>query len=760
MLRRLPGHRLRVAPLLLVTLALPIACVTETPEVKPPAQCVPTERYFADDVWGAFMSSSCFACHNAQGAARGTDLVLQSSNQPGFLEANLATVQNVAALERDGVSILLLKPSMQVDHGGGLVIEKDGAEYKALQELISRFKSPVQCENTEAEFNFDGVVMLDEQETLRKSALALVGRLPTAEEYERVAGGDVADVEAVLDEMLQEEAFYGRVKEIYNDLFLTNRYLGGNRAVDLLDDDDYPNRRWHEALDETQYSPEYIEAARENTNNSVAQEPLELIAYIVKNDLPFSEIVTADYMMVNGYSAQVYGITDVEFDNPADPGEFRPGRIPGVPHAGVLSSPMFLNRFPTTATNRNRHRSRMAYQFFLATDVMKLAERPVDPASIVDHNPTMNNPQCTVCHENIDPVAGTFQNWDETGRYRPPESGWFSDMRTPGYKGATVPPERWSSSLSWLGEQLAQDPLFALSAVHTLYKGLTGQTPLTVPPDPAAADYQAKMTAYEAQDKIFKEIAQRFVDDNYNLKTLVKGILLSPYFRAEEAAVEQVELAELGTARFLTPELLHRKIEATTGYPWVRRYDQRPYLLRSDEFLIFYGGIDSDAVTQRITEPNGLMSAIGQRMANEMSCTAGPRDFTLDAADRKLFPLVEMTYEPEDANGFEVTGAVQAIKANIQHLHERLLGEKLTVDDPEVERTYNLFLETWREGKQLVAEDQVDDYLPYQCRAERDFWTDEELPEERRVNRDANYTVRAWMAVLSYLLSDYRFLHE
>ena len=29
-----------------------------------------------------------------------------------------------------------------------------------------------------------------------------------------------------------------------------------------------------------------------------------------------------------------------------------------------------------------------------------------------------------------------------------------------------------------------------------------------------------------------------------------------------------------------------------------------------------------------------------------------------------------------------------------------------------------------------------------------------------RVQRDERYVVRAWMAVMTYLLSDYRFLHE
>jgi hypothetical protein len=38
--------------------------------------------------------------------------------------------------------------------------------------------------------------------------------------------------------------------------------------------------------------------------------------------------------------------------------------------------------------------------------------------------------------------------------------------------------------------------------------------------------------------------------------------------------------------------------------------------------------------------------------------------------------------------------------------------------------------------------------------------TGDSLPQERYVNRDNDYTVRAWMAAVSYLLSDYRYLYE
>ena len=54
--------------------------------------------------------------------------------------------------------------------------------------------------------------------------------------------------------------------------------------------------------------------------------PLELIAYVVENDRPYTEILTADYIMANPMAAAVYG-SSTRFDDPEDPYEFKPSRI-------------------------------------------------------------------------------------------------------------------------------------------------------------------------------------------------------------------------------------------------------------------------------------------------------------------------------------------------------------------------------------------------------------------------------------------------
>ena len=179
--------------------------------------------------------------------------------------------------------------------------------------------------------------------------------------------------------------------------------------------------------------------------------PLELIAHVVENDLPYTEILTADYIMANPMAAEAYGAS-TRFDDPNDMHEFKPSRIvsyyrigdefeddydtvvqePFVlnsgsliteyPHAGILNTKAFLQRYPTTATNRNRARSRWAYYHFLGLDIEKSASRTADPVALADtNNPTLLNPACTVCHVIMDPVAGTFQNYSDTGLYK---HGW------------------------------------------------------------------------------------------------------------------------------------------------------------------------------------------------------------------------------------------------------------------------------------------------------------------------------------------------
>lgn len=725
-------------------------------------ECVSDLEFFQKEISLSFMESDCATCHNPQGLANTSSLVLASSGETNYLQANFEVLKEVASYQKNGKSVLLLKPTAGVDHVGGQRFDEGDPRYKALAELVRRFDNPVVCEETgDDKTLLQKVDLIDLAATLRKVKIQLLGELPTPEELEKVATLGEGALDELLAEYMAQDAFYGTLTRWNNDKFLTDKYLGGNEATDLLDENRYPDRRWY---DQTDGETEAGQLARRWSNRSVAREALELINYVVRNDRPYTEILTADYTLVNPFSAKVYGAT-VQFDDALDPTEFREARIDGIPHAGILTSPMFLNRYPTTPTNRNRHRARMVYRFFMATDILQKADRPVDPTTIRDHNPTMNNEQCTICHASIDPMAGAFQNWDDQGRYRVPETGWFDDMRPPGFGESDVPPDDWESSLAWLAQEIASDERFALSAVHDMYTGLVGRPPVTNPTDQADPQFDAKLAYYNLEQDFLRRATDAFIASGYNLKTVVPTIVKSPFYRADtanEALTEEeaAALTSLGTARLLTPEELDQKLTAVMGQPWQYRQQDRNQLLSSQEYRFFYGGIDSDNITSRITEPNGMMANIQLRMANEMACFTVAKDFTRPVEARKLFPHVEMNFTPEDDNGFPIPQAEEMIRRNIRYLHHRILGEVLTPGHSQEEESFQLFLAAWREGYQEIANDQASRDLHGACRATFDFDTQEELPGEARIERDPKYTVRAWMAVVTYLLADWRFTHH
>lgn len=611
----------------------------------------------------------------------------------------------------------------------------------------------------------DAIVEMPLEMVLRNASLQLVSRLPTAAESALVSSQDESGLRQVLDGMMEEDAFYDRLSEIFNDMLHTNRYLSSNGAEAALQlMRRYPSARWFDPgvdLRERDYQFNRI-----TTNNSIATEPLELVNYVVKNNKPMTEILTADYFMVNGFSAKSYGLSTEGFVNEWDPNEFRPAVLPNTPHAGILSSLIFLNRYPTSATNRNRGRSRVVYDMFLDVDILALdGERPDGTAvDITDPSPTLNNPDCVKCHSLLDPVASSFQNWNLRGVYTP-FAAWYTDMLQAGFANEVFPAQSDADELQWLTGQIVTDPRFDDAMVRIVFSGLMGQEPLDSPSEGATT---AESDAYLAQSEHLDSLKAKYVADNRNMKTLVKELVLSPYWRAEglNDAGFAVVHEQTGAARLLNPEMLHRKIDALFGFQWrgpLDQYAKNQNILSTARLLNsslyyhqIYGGIDSFTITERLTEPNGLMVLVQERMANEMACYGVPNDLLSPAAQRRLLPYVESSSVLTTSQGQD------AVRRNIQYLHGYLLGEELALTDAEVDHTYALFSTVLQEGQRALASNSESKSLPSRCMRNISIQTGASLNEngvDGRLRDDPNYTIRAWMAVVAYLLSDYRFIY-
>jgi Protein of unknown function (DUF1592) len=742
---------------------------------RPGPACGAEDNFFHDQVWTKVGARSCLKCHKSGGDAEDSDFVLKdpSRESGGAMEHNRTAFTRMATLREKDQSRLLLKAAGGLDHGGELVLKPESTGYRILEEFVRRASglksarpaSEKTMAGQDASSFFDGITMLDDRKLVRRVTLSLAGRLPTAQELAAMEKDGLTAMGPILDAVMKEEAFYDRLAEAFNDIFLTRGY--DDVAENVLSYEHFEKtRHWTE-----KYDLDHIEdkAARQKARykltddyrEAMLREPTELIKYIVRNDRPFTEIVTADYILVSPYTARGYGVYEElrdQFRNPDDPFEYIPVRLKALknrsgkvqesptgfyPHAGLLTTFHYLRRYPTTETNRNRLRARMYYQHFLGIDVLELAPRVSDAAAITAkfENPTMQASECVVCHKTIDPVAGLFQDYYQLpeGLFGPRKDGWFKDMFGPGLEGEDMPPGEHWRSLQWLGERTAKDPRFAATMVEHVYYILTGRKVLLPPTSIDDPLYDAKRRAYEVQRKQIEGMAARFANAGFNLKSVFKEWVLSSFYRADGLAAaaksseRQAELADLGIARMLSPEQLERKIEAIFGKRWGR--------LKEKQDALLYGGIDSMEVTERATDPSGAMGALQRIMSNEVACKNVASDFAKQPGERRLFPDIEPDVVPGASPEAE-----QRIRGAIVHLHQLVLGRYDAANDPEVDRTYHLF-----EGIVSDAKEQkgIEPLENYSCRAQG----------EKRFE-DPQYTVRAWRGVLTYLLRQQAFLYE
>lgn len=663
------------------------------------------------------VDGTCALCHVEGGLAQFTPLVYE----PGDATGNLAVLSDYADANPAAATTLLRKPQGLDSHGGGGVLDPRSDAFLAWQAFVGDLTG-----GTSTEAFLLGVDLLGAPETLRKAAVVLAGRTPTPAELAVLdaapAESSDAALRSLLRAMLHGASFEDFLREGANDRLLVEKLRRESLGELIRGDFHYPAAYLRAGSDR-----DPVPGAYRATRIGLIREPLALIVHVVTNELPYTEILTADYVMMNPYSNVVY-LGGLDFSDPDDPEEWRPGQVNGLVHlhhplfnptcvdrdpnydnlcrvpadffpAGLLTSTAFLNRYPSTATNRNRARARWAYDFFLGIDIENTASR-LQPDDLTDtNNPTLNNRACAVCHERLDPVAGAFQDHDDDGIYRgavggydalhlehklcfldrsdmsplcvalreecaddPYELGdtWYCDMREPGFvragdaEATPYDPESGLASLQWLAREMTADPRFATGAVRFWFRALYGRDPIAEPEEPSDVDYAARLAAWQWESEEIARLAGLFASDlsgngTYNAKDLFVEMVMSPLFRANRLRnpdpTREVELAAIGMGRLLTPEQLERKLSALAGTDW-REFPAAQSGQLTARFPLLYGGIDSDGVTTRTYEMTALMQTVADTMANEAACPATLADFGRPAGSRLLFPHVEPETTP------------------------------------------------------------------------------------------------------------------
>jgi hypothetical protein len=783
-----------------------------------------SQEYFTEHIADGVLADKCLACHKEGGLSGHTQLVFEDEQIPSQNVVNAGVFQTYLDTVEDGANLILAKVR-GVDHGGLTQISADSPLYTALATYLTLLGAEVNPDTGGSDL-YASAVFMSPEKTLRKAALLFAGRNPTTEEYESITSGGDDALRAAIRGTMTGDNFQDFLLDHANDVMLTRGAArldlpDGISPRDFIGAWDPALKVWQETGDEGVY----FTMRDGHMAEAIARAPEALIAHVVTSERPYTEILTADYMMVNPISNSIFksGVTFPDEDNWRDWQEgsinnyvlhenrehtismedpffdghqVSGGEVLDYPHAGILNTTAFMTRYPSTATNRNRARARWVYKFFLGVDIERLAPRTTDPDALADtNNPTMNNPNCTVCHQVHDPVAGAFQNyghdfgwyWEQgrdslDGSYKHPEEGfetdyqegdlWYRDMRSAGFNGDVV--GETPNSLQWLAQQIVADPRFASGAVKFWWSALYGAEPLFPPESTDDFDFATRLRAYEAENGEIEALAEGFRNGSsdfgaFNLKDLLVEMVMGKRFRVSSLTDipegEEDSFSELGSTRRLTPEALQRLTESLTGDDWLH------YIANAEEsyfeqdrvltnlltdyiYYLTYGGINAVDINSRPTDLSTVMRAVIEIYGGRAGGPMLTWDFIRPAEERFLFPHVELTHGPEDE---------ALIRENISYMMLQLWGIEQADGDAELEDIFDLWLQTYNHGVQIINDGGGDNYSTGWSQPGTRWQLWQEIPEEDRHALESHEFFgqkMAWRAVLTYLLTDVEFLYQ
>jgi len=534
-----------------------------------------------------------------------------------------------------------------------------------------------------------GVAWLTPVEHAVRASLALREVRPTVDELERVrsASDPEAAVETLVDEWIHTPEFAGMIRQMHGDqLLVLNDANPGNRLPQVG-----PLKGWDQTA----------------IFESMSGEPLRLIERVVVEGRPYTEIVTADWMMTDPIISAAFGPSH----DPDGPVWQESQWTDGRPQAGILSSSQVWRRHLSNASNFNRARANFVISRTLlcdeiATRAVDFADAPLPTTSDTEAvaHALMVEPTCVSCHQSLDPLASTLWGFKrnlftvnisdaydldcrpdqvvgapEEGVaygddacyplrfYNAENEGLWKDfgMRAPGYYGAPV------SDLKELGGAVARDPRFVSCAVKRF------------------VSYLEQVAIEDVPDEVVPELRASFDASGLDARELARSIVLSDAFRTRSAGPDDPWIAGMQTLR---PTQLSNVLYQRTGFRFVAEphlgKSCDPYckgevdLLTTEDYgyRSLLGGIDGKYQPQQIhvaTPTRGLAIA---RATAEAAAWVVRNEGELPRAERNLLTEVDDLGDGQD---------LTAVRAQLAVLHERLLDEDVT--DLELDGTQALF---------------------------------------------------------------------
>ena len=495
---------------------------------------------------------------------------------------------------------------------------------------------------------------LTPERRLLRASMSLRGTRPSVAEYDAVTA-DPNAYDSIVDEYLQQPAFTAMVRQHFTE------WMELDQAPDV-----YP--AGFPAVGDLAGVPTHM------LNTSVIEAPGRLAEYIVDNDRPWSEVVTADYTLADEIVATVWGLSYDWNGSGWQVTAYEDGR----PQAGVLSDGWVFTRMPSTENNRNRERAALIANSLICHDY---PGRPVvippdidltDEAAIA--NAIEDNDVCVGCHQTLDPLASAFSvhyglrlPGYETSyplvQYTPEVA---QDYDPPAWYGVPV------TDLRHLGQLIAEDPRFSICAVRRFYSELM-HVPVEEVPQEAIARYLPVFTGTDM-----------------NVRSLVRAIVRSDEYGAVRAEAGMEADAAPVVVRRATPQQLDTLMLDLNGFRWMAQVDfdlgvgtvgevplMRDYLWG---YRTLAGGPNNfDTTTHlRTADPGSLLvlRALAERSARAAAEAAGSEGALISVPNA-------------------IDGDPDAVREQLIALHLRLFGERVQAGDPALDDSETLYLAAW-----------------------------------------------------------------
>jgi hypothetical protein len=513
-------------------------------------------------------------------------------------------------------------------------------------------------------------VLLSDPDRLLRVSMAIRGVRPAPGDYQRFFEGS-ASLETLVDEWLEDPRFGETVKDIWAEALL----IRADTEPVLLS------------------QGPLAEVSSDRIFDAMSESALRLIEHVVVNDRPFTEIVTADYTFANDVLHEMYGV-------PYDPtGEAWQQTVWGDdrPTAGILSDNGLWMRYPSNGSNFHRGRANVVSATLLCDDFNKRDISVDGGIDLSDEQAVADAvtrlPNCVGCHQALEPMAtffwgfrqdnlrtATFRAYfrfdceGESADYCYPLAFYKPDLEDDWMDFGLQPPAYFGQpgrTLVDLGQFVAEDPRFAECTARRFQAYLTQAELLEVP------------------QSVVAPLQQRLVDSGYDVKALVREIVLAETFAVDEVASGASTPPGTAGLQTIRPEQYARTVADLTGFVFLANpgcgfegcFDQ-VHLGTSDRygFRSMSGGVDGLQVTRPMHTLTPTKVMFTAYYASEAAGYAVKFDSLAPAANRRVLWVPGA-----------VEGEPDAVRAQIVDLFGRFFGQFLDPDDPEIERTVQLY---------------------------------------------------------------------